>query len=78
MVKQSILKIIKNCIEREQVHVTNVTIESSLVDDLFFDSLSFIRLLIEIEDHFSIEIESIDYKNIKKVSDLIEAVEKYI
>jgi acyl carrier protein len=58
------------------------TPESSLEDDLLFDSLDGIELMMSIEDEFEITISDDDFEKAmtecKTVADLIAAVEKVV
>lgn len=58
----------------------DVTKESSLIDELGFDSLGMVALLIEIEDAFGIELEESDMNpfDLVRVSDVIDLTLKYI
>lgn len=76
MIDQIILKIIENFMKREDFEISNISIDSSLINDLNFDSLSFIQLVVEIEEYFTIEIESINYDEIGNVSDIIKIVKR--
>lgn len=58
--------------------VDNVTVESLLVEELGFDSLSLIDLCMEIEDEFDIELDDMDIVGVMTVKNLIDACEKAI
>jgi acyl carrier protein len=52
--------------------------EQSLVDDLDLDSLSAVRLLAALEEHFGIELISTDFVAVKSVADLVAFVERAV
>ena len=51
--------------------------EASLADDLNIDSLDAVELLMAIEEKYGIKIPDEELGNMKKVSDIVTAVEKY-
>lgn len=48
---------------------------TDLIEDLGFDSLQVMKLIVYIEEKFNIEIMDIDFENIAKVSELINLLE---
>lgn len=50
--------------------------DSDIVNDLKFDSLDAVELLIAIEEHFGIELLDKEAEDIKKISDIIALVNK--
>ena len=71
MEKEIVAIIEKACVLDERVNV------DSKIDDLSLDSLSFIEILVEMEDLFGIEfeIEELNVADWKTVKDIIECVE---
>lgn len=53
----------------------DVTMESSIVDDLNADSLDVVDLVMALEDEFDIEIPDEEIENIKLVGDLVHFIE---
>ncbi len=51
--------------------------EASLADDLNIDSLDAVELVMAIEEKYGIKIPDEELGNMKKVSDIVTAVEKY-
>jgi acyl carrier protein len=68
--------IVLQCIRKHLGELTNVDLESSLVD-LGYDSMKFIELVVIIEQRFSIEFadEDLNYRRFGHVSDLLAYVE---
>ena len=57
-------------IEEEQV-----TMESSISDDLGADSLDVVDLIMSIEDEFDVEVPDDKVENIKTVGDIVKHIE---
>jgi len=51
---------------------TDITLETSFVDDLEADSISLVELIMGLEDEYGIEIEDEDAEKIKTVQDAID------
>ena len=54
---------------------TEITLETSFVDDLEADSISLVELIMGLEDEYGIEIEDEDAEKIKTVQDAIDYLE---
>ncbi len=54
-----------------------ITLEASLADDLNIDSLDAVELVMAIEEKYGIKIPDEELGNMKKVSDIVAAIEKY-
>ena len=54
---------------------TDITLETSFVDDLEADSISLVELIMGLEDEYGIEIEDEDAEKIKTVQDAIDYLE---
>lgn len=54
----------------------NISPETSFAEDLIADSLDFVQMLMEIEEEFGITIPDGDVEGMKKVSDVIQYLEK--
>ncbi|WP_305139877.1 acyl carrier protein [Thomasclavelia cocleata] len=52
--------------------------DTLLIEDLGYDSLSFIQLLVDIEDRFNIEIDEIDFEEHDMFINLVNYIEKQI
>ena len=57
------------------VSESDVTMESSFIDDLGADSLDTVELIMAFEEEFDIEIPDEDAQKIKTVKDVIEYIE---
>lgn len=53
-----------------------ITMESRLAEDLGADSLDAVELIMTLEDEFGIEVDDEAATKIKKVSDIVEFLEK--
>jgi acyl carrier protein len=53
-----------------------ITMESRLAEDLGSDSLDAVELIMALEDEFGIEVDDEAATKIKKVSDIVEFLEK--
>lgn len=69
-IRNSVIEII----EFEKKIETNVSIDSDLFKDLGFDSLSFVKLLIRLEEMFFIDIEIQQMKDCHTVGGLIKII----
>lgn len=67
------LEKLKEIISRE-LHVSpdEITLDSSVKDDLGADSLALVDMAMAIEDEYDIEIPDADLADIETVSDLVE------
>ncbi len=54
-----------------------ITVETTLADDLGADSLDVVDLLMSIEDEFEVEIPDEEVENIKTVGALVEYIESH-
>ena len=72
--KEKIIDILKELSGKEKIDM-----EEKLQDDIGFDSLCMVTLLVEIEDKFSIELNESDMNpyDLSTVSDVLNLVEKY-
>lgn len=57
------------------VDISQVTPEAKFIDDLGADSLDLVELVMELEEHFNIEISDDDSQNFQTVSDVAAYVE---
>ena len=60
------------------VEEDNVTMSSSLTDDLGADSLDLVDLVMTLEEEFDIEIPDEDAENVKTVGDIVKYIENII
>ena len=58
------------------VEENDVTMESSLTDDLGADSLDLVDTLMSLEDEFDIEVPDSAIEEIKTVGDIVAYIEK--
>lgn len=52
-----------------------VTLDSSIIDDLGADSLDVVDLVMSIEEEFDVEIPDEEVENIKTVGDIVKYIE---
>lgn len=55
----------------------NVTMETTVADDLGADSLDIVEVLMSIEDEFDVEIPDEAIEDIKSVGDLVNYIESH-
>lgn len=77
MTRENIKEKIVGIIEDLGVGV-EVTEESSLANDLGFDSLDVVELTINVEKEFKIDISDDEVSEVKTVKDVIDVVEKLL
>lgn len=72
-------KEIVNAIITEKKFSDTITADMSLNEDLGFDSLSLVELIVDLEDRFDIEIDEsdLDPAQIKTVGQIYALVDKY-
>lgn len=62
-------------VEQLDADENNVTMDSSIIDDLGADSLDVVDLVMSIEEEFDVEIPDEEVENIKTVGDIVKYVE---
>lgn len=67
-------KIKKIIVEQLGVNEEDVTIESSLIDDLGADSLDLVELIMALEEEFEVEIPDSDAEKIVTVGDALDYI----
>ena len=65
-------------VEVLNVDETEVTMESTFIDDLGADSLDVFQIIMGIEDEFDIEIPKVEAENIVTVGDAVEQIKKAV
>ena len=55
--------------------IDDIEDKSNLFDDLGFDDLDFVELVIDLENHFDITISDADWENVKTVEMVFTAVD---
>ena len=68
-------KVISIVAEQLGVPKEEVTLESSIIEDLKADSLDVVELVMELEDEFDITIPDDDYEKLRTVGDAIRYIE---
>ena len=61
--------------EKLDLYPEEITMESSLDDDLEADSLDVIEIITALEDEFNITFQQEDLQEMEKVSDLVSYIE---
>lgn len=61
-------------VEKLQVDEKQVTLEAGFIEDLGADSLDTVELLMDLEEHFEIEIPDEDAEKLKTIGDAIEYI----
>jgi len=63
-------------VEKLQVDEKQVTMEASFIEDLGADSLDTVELVMDLEEHFGIEIPDEDAEKLKTVKDAVDYIAK--
>lgn len=63
-------------VDKLQIDEKQVTMEASFTDDLGADSLDQVELIMDLEEHFGIEIPDEDAEKIKTVKDAVDYIAK--
>lgn len=71
-----LIRLIKKRMPNSLTETVNIEDETLLMEDLGYDSLSFIQLLVDIEDAFNIEIDEIDFDKHNTFINLLEYIKK--
>lgn len=61
-----------------EIDENDIDMESSIGDDLGADSISFIDIIMELEDEFDIDIPDEVAEDMRTVADLVEYIEAHI
>ena len=71
-------KVQKILAEQLELDADEITMDSSLVEDLGIDSLDFVDIVMSLEDEFDIEFPEEDMAGIKTVGDIVKYIEDKI
>ena len=55
-----------------------ITAESLLFEELALDSLDLVAVILQIQDHFQVEIEPDEIPSMRRVADLVACLRKYV
>ncbi len=66
----------KIVVEKLQVDEKQVTLEASFIEDLGADSLDTVELVMDLEEHFGIEIPDEEAEKLKTVKDAVDYITK--
>lgn len=79
MSSEEIFEKVKNIIvEQLGVAESNITLESSFIDDLGADSLDTVELIMAIEEEFDIEIPDEDAEKVVAVQDVVDYIKDHV
>lgn len=71
----TIEKVQKILAEQLELDADEITLDSSLVEDLGIDSLDFVDIVMSLEDEFDTEFPEEDMTDIKTVGDIVKYIE---
>ena len=71
-------KVQKILAEQLELDADEITLDSSLVEDLGIDSLDFVDIVMSLEDEFDTEFPEEDMAVIKTVGDIVKYIEDKI
>lgn len=63
-------------VDKLQVDEKQVTMEASFIEDLGADSLDTVELVMDLEEHFGVEIPDEDAEKLKTVKDAVDYITK--
>ena len=66
----------KIVVDKLQVDEKQVTLEASFIEDLGADSLDTVELVMDLEEHFGIDIPDEDAEKLKTVKDAVDYITK--
>ena len=69
-------KVQKILAEQLELDADEITLDSSLVEDLGIDSLDFVDIVMSLEDEFDTEFPEEDMTDIKTVGDIVKYIEE--
>ena len=69
---EGVKKVVMEAVDEEK----EITMETSIVDELGLDSLDIVEMLMALEEEFDISIEDSAAETFVKVSDVIDYIEK--
>ena len=64
-------------VDKLQVDEKQVTMEASFIEDLGADSLDTVELVMDLEEHFGIEIPDEDAEKLKTVKDAVDYIDEH-
>lgn len=64
----------KILLEQSKLKPTDITLEATLVDDLGFDSLGFVEVILPIEEENKVTISDEDARKFRAVNDLVNYI----
>ena len=71
-------KVKKIIVEQLGVQESNISMESSFLDDLGADSLDIVELIMALEEEFEIEIPDADAEKVVTVGDVVEYIKSHV
>jgi len=77
--EQEILKLIQQImLEMFEIEVESVTLDARLSEDLDFDSIDAVDMMVKLKEVTGKAVKAEDFKNARTVGDVVEAVNKLI
>ena len=74
-IQEKVINVVSECLDIDK---SKISLDSDLVNDLDADSLSQVELVMALEEHFNCEIPEEDSKNIIKIKDIVDYIQKKI
>jgi|TARA_B100001093_G_scaffold517630_1_gene599794 acyl carrier protein len=68
-------QVIRLISEELRIPKEKISLESNVFDDLNFDSLDSVQIVLELENVFDIDVTDDEIDNIKTIKDIVELVE---
>lgn len=72
-IKEKVLQMVS---EKIDIPLENLKLENLFIQDLGFDSLGVLDLILAVEEHFQMTIPDEDAENIKTIGDAVEYISK--
>jgi acyl carrier protein len=77
--RDDILQLIKNIMqEMFEIEAAEVTLDARLYEDLDFDSIDAVDMIVKLKEIIGKTVKPEDFKNARTISDVIDAVHKLI
>lgn len=75
MQREKVIQTVKEFLSaKTHISISNISLESKIIDDLGMDSLQVVELAYEVEEKFGIDLPNAELQKIRQVKDAVELV----